>query len=61
MGEQLHSEYTISYSPNNREESGFHEIAIDVVGRTEVRRVQHRPGYWLGPETMKANGSEPRQ
>ncbi|HYW42910.1 MAG TPA: VWA domain-containing protein [Bryobacteraceae bacterium] len=58
VGEQLHSEYTISYQPTNRDQSGFHEIAIDVLGHTDVKRVQHRPGYWLGPETLKANGSE---
>jgi hypothetical protein len=48
LGEQLHSSYTISYSPNNREEAGWHEIAVDVPGRPDVRRVQTRPGYWLG-------------
>jgi VWFA-related protein len=49
MGEELHSEYLISYSPNNRDEAGFHEIVVDVPGRSDVKRVQTRPGYWLGP------------
>jgi len=48
LGEQLHSSYTISYSPNNRDEAGWHEISVDVPGRPDVRRVQTRPGYWLG-------------
>jgi VWFA-related protein len=47
IGEELHSEYTISYSPNNPEEGGFHKIAVEVNGRPEVRRVQTRPGYWI--------------
>lgn len=47
IGEELHSEYTISYSPNNPEEGGFHKIAVDVTGHPEVRRVQTRPGYWI--------------
>ena len=48
LGEQLHSNYVISYSPNNREEAGWHEIKVDVPGRPDVKRVQTRPGYWLG-------------
>jgi VWFA-related protein len=47
IGEQLHSEYMISYSPNNKEEGGFHEIKVDVPGRRDVEKVQTRPGYWL--------------
>jgi VWFA-related protein len=47
IGEQLHSEYTISYAPNNPEEGGFHKIAIDVTGHPNVRRVLSRPGYWI--------------
>jgi VWFA-related protein len=47
IGEELHSEYTISYAPNNPEEGGFHKIEVDVTGRPEVRRVQTRPGYWI--------------
>jgi len=47
IGEELHSEYTISYAPNNPEEGGFHQIAVSVTGHPEVRRVMHRPGYWV--------------
>jgi VWFA-related protein len=49
LGELLHSEYMISYSPNNRAESGFHEIKVDVPRRSDVKKVLTRPGYWLGP------------
>jgi VWFA-related protein len=48
LGEQMHSNYTISYSPNNREITGWHEIKVDVPERRDVARVQTRPGYWLG-------------
>ena len=50
LGEELHSQYFISYSPNNRDEVGFHEIKVFVPGNAEVKRVQTRPGYWLGPK-----------
>ena len=50
MGEELHSGYQISYNPNNKEEGGFHEIKADVPLRSDVKRVQTRPGYWLAPK-----------
>jgi VWFA-related protein len=50
LGDLLHSQYTISYSPNNRNESGFHEIKVDVPRRSDVKKVVTRPGYWLGPK-----------
>jgi VWFA-related protein len=48
LGEQLHSNYMISYTPNNRTEFGFHKIEVDVPDRRDVKRVQTRPGYWIG-------------
>ena len=47
VGEELHSEYTISYSPSNQTEGGFHQIVVEVAGHPEVKRTQTRPGYWL--------------
>lgn len=45
IGEQLHSQYLISYSPSNKEEGGWHQIAV-TIGGTDYR-TQTRPGYWL--------------
>jgi VWFA-related protein len=50
LGEQLHSSYTISYSPSNRTVAGWHEIKVDVPGRRDIVKVQTRPGYWLGAQ-----------
>jgi len=47
LGAELHSQYLISYVPNNREEGGFHEISVQVAGRKDVK-IRTRPGYWLG-------------
>jgi len=47
IGEELHSQYLISYNPNNKEEGGFHKIEVQVAGRYDVAKVQTRPGYWL--------------
>jgi VWFA-related protein len=48
LGDLLHSNYTISYSPDNREVTGWHEIKVDIPSRPDIKRVQTRPGYWLG-------------
>ncbi|MGO9011095.1 MAG: VWA domain-containing protein [Bryobacteraceae bacterium] len=49
IGEQLHSEYLISYNPNNKIEAGFHQISV-YVNSPMARRIQVRPGYWRAPE-----------
>jgi VWFA-related protein len=45
IGEVLHSQYTITYSPSNLKEPGFHEVEVDVLSR-EARRVRVKPGYY---------------
>jgi len=47
IGEELHSQYTITYSPNNKDEPGFHSITVDVVD-PKAHSVRSRPGYFLG-------------
>ena len=48
IGDELHSEYLLTYTPNNKEEGGFHEIAV-TVNRPEVR-IRTRPGYWVASQ-----------
>jgi hypothetical protein len=45
ISDQLHSEYTISYTPNNPAEGGFHQISVEVIGHNY--RCDTRPGYWV--------------
>jgi VWFA-related protein len=47
IGEELHSQYILTYSPNNKLEGGFHKIQVEVERRPEVKRVVTRPGYWM--------------
>jgi VWFA-related protein len=51
VGNELHSQYVVSYSPNNKLEGGFHEIEVQVLDSTGRPRrdikLNHRPGYWL--------------
>ncbi|MEN6537279.1 MAG: VWA domain-containing protein [Bryobacteraceae bacterium] len=51
IGEEVHSQYIVNYSPNNKVEGGFHEIKVQVFGSTGAQRrdlkVVTRPGYWL--------------
>jgi|SRR5579871_3829793 len=45
LGEELHSQYLLSYSPNNLGEGGFHDIRV-TVNRPGLE-VRTRPGYWV--------------
>jgi len=45
IGEELQSQYMISYSPSNTEEGGFHEIDVEVL--RPGLKVRTRPGYWM--------------
>ena len=44
IGEELHSQYLLTYNPSNRE-GGFHEIVVQIA-LPEVK-VRTRNGYWL--------------
>ncbi len=45
LGQEIHNQYLLSYSPNNQEEGGFHEIRV-VVNRPGLE-IRTRPGYWV--------------
>src|SRR3984885_8992904 len=45
ISDELHSQYLLSYSPNNPGEGGFHEIKV-IVNRPNLE-VRTRPGYWV--------------
>jgi VWFA-related protein len=51
IGEEIRSQYLLSYSPNNRLEGGFHTIEVKV-NRPNLK-VKAKPGYWMAavPET----------
>jgi VWFA-related protein len=44
IGEEIHGQYLLSYSPSNLAEGGFHKIRVELskAGLT----VRSRPGYW---------------
>jgi VWFA-related protein len=44
IGAELHSQYFVSYTPNNKDEGGFHTLEVTV----GAYKTQTRPGYWLG-------------
>jgi len=45
IGLEIHSQYIITYHPNNTDEGGFHQIEVEV-NHPDVR-VRTRPGYWM--------------
>jgi VWFA-related protein len=53
IGGELHSQYTISYTPTGSDATGYHEIKVNVV-RNDAKnlKVRARPGYFLAsPES----------
>ena len=46
IGKDLNSQYLLSYSPNNKDEPGFHNIKV-TVDRPGLK-IRTRPGYWWG-------------
>jgi VWFA-related protein len=53
IGGELHSQYTISYTPTGSDAAGYHEIKVNVV-RNDAKnlKVRARPGYYLAtPES----------
>ena len=48
LGQEIHHQYLLSYSPNNLSEGGFHEIRVEV--NRPGLEVRSRPGYWKAAE-----------
>jgi VWFA-related protein len=51
IGEELHSQYLLSYSPNNQNEAGFHDIKVRVL-KPDLE-VRARDGYYLAGKPMQ--------
>jgi VWFA-related protein len=49
IGDELHSQYLLSYSPNNQNEAGFHQIIVRVM-KPDIKAVRVRDGYWLAAQ-----------
>jgi VWFA-related protein len=50
IGGELHSQYTISYTPTGSDAIGYHEIKVNVLRRDAKNlKVRARPGYFLAP------------
>ena len=47
IGQDLYSQYLITYQPSNRDQNGFHRIEIRLA--RPGTNVRHRPGYFVGP------------
>ena len=50
IGGELHSQYTISYTPADADAAGYHEIKVSVL-RNDAKnlKIRARPGYYLAP------------
>jgi hypothetical protein len=59
IGEELRSQYLVTYRPNNLEKGGFHTIRVEVA--MNGVKVRTRPGYWLGPIPREAQAQNQPQ
>lgn len=53
IGQEIQSQYLISYSPSTTDDGGYHEIVVEVT-RPDMK-VRTRPGYWMAaiPDHLK--------
>jgi VWFA-related protein len=50
IGGELHSQYTVSYTPTGADAPGYHEIKVSLIGHDAKNlKVRARPGYYLAP------------
>ena len=57
IGKQLRSQYTITYTPTNKERvQRFREIRIET--RRKGLEVHHRPGYYARAEAPKTTSEQ---
>jgi VWFA-related protein len=50
IGGELHSQYSVSYTPTGTNDAGYHEIKIGIDKKGSNRwKVRSRPGYYVGP------------
>jgi VWFA-related protein len=50
IGGELHSQYSLSYTPTGGDAAGYHEIKVSVLRKDAKNlKVRARPGYYLGP------------
>jgi VWFA-related protein len=48
MGEEIHGQYLLSFTPVNTAESGYHKIRVAL--NRSGWQVRSRPGYWSSPD-----------
>ena len=56
IGEELRSQYLVSYRPNNLDQGGYHEIRVEL--NIEGLKARTRTGYWLGPIPKENDASQ---
>jgi VWFA-related protein len=50
IGGELHSQYTISYTPAGSDATGYHEIKVNILRKDAKNlKLRARPGYFLAP------------
>jgi len=48
IGDELHSQYLLTYTPNNTGDGGFHRIDVEIAGQ-RTYKCETKPGYFMSP------------
>ncbi len=52
IGGELHSQYSVTYTPTGTNDAGYHEIKVAIAKPgSNGWKVRARPGYYVGPES----------
>lgn len=60
IGGELHSQYTLSYTPTGANVTGYHEIKVSVIRKDAKNlKIRARPGYYLAAAETDSASSRP--
>ncbi|MFM2124776.1 MAG: hypothetical protein RL328_1227 [Acidobacteriota bacterium] len=48
IGEEVHSQYLLTFTPPGDAKAGYHEITVRVLSAANLE-IRTRPGYWIAP------------
>ncbi len=57
IGEEIHSQYLLTFSPSAKDEAGYHEVVVRVLPRPDLK-VNARRGYWIASQSPAQTGEQ---
>ena len=54
IGEEVHSQYLLTFNPPSDARAGYHEVTVRVLSAANLE-IRTRPGYWIAPRQADAD------